>query len=361
MDESDPNITFDTDGFCNHCNNWYARAPSVIRPYHQLVEKVLDIRKQGAKRKYDLLLGASGGIDSSYAAYIAHHYDLKVLVAHFDNGYNTQEGNQNVQSLLDKTGWDYEYRTMDTDEFTDLQLAYLKSGVRNLESISDHAIKASVYDVAMKNDIKYILKGNNWDSEGILPRAWGYRHSDLTNIKDIHRQHGTRPLETYPMLGIIRFAYINKIKGFKEFRPLNYQGSEEFTILPYRIEKAKDVLQREWGWKDYGSKHGESIITRFYQNYILPTRWGFDKTKPHLSTLICSGQITRDEAVKILQEGVYSSEMRESDQTFILNRLGLTEEEFNSYMNLPRKEHTEYKTDDWTWNILRFGKRLIEG
>lgn len=351
MDETSPQITFDSiNGYCNYCIEYYVTAKKALKPYSQLKGIINKIKKERRNEDYDCLIGISGGFDSSYTAYLTHSLGLRALLTHFDNGYDAHEGLHNIKSIIENTGWDYEYRTMNQNEFVDLQLAYLKSGVKNFEVISDHAIKTSVYEVAVEFGIPYMIKGNNWVTEGILPSSWGYRHTDLTNIKDIHRKHGNIPLNTFPQMSVLKWIWRDKIQGVKHITPLNF--------INYNWSKAKKILSKEWGIIDYGQKHGESIITRFYQGYILPLRWGYDKRKAHLSTRICSGQITREKALKELKETIYDPEHLREDYRFVLNKLGLTGEEFNQLMKLPLANHSDYKTNDLTWKLLRYIIRI---
>lgn len=350
MDESDPEITFDENGICNHCTTYHQTAKKALKPYAELPKIMEKIKEEGKGKKYDGAIGISGGIDSSYTAYIAHQFDLKLLAIHFDNGYNTPEGDHNVKAIVEHTRWDFEHKTMDLEEFHSLQLAYLKSGVTNLEVISDHSIRATVYKVAAKHKLKYLIKGNNWVTEGILPKSWGYKHVDLTNIKSINHRNGGIPLKTFPMMGPLDWALLVVLRGVKEIKPLNYVG--------YNVEEAKKTLAEDWGWQEYGWKHGESIITRFYQHRILPMRWGYDKRKPHLSTLICSGQISRTEALQILKEEYYDPEHLREDYSFVLNKLGVTESEFNRLMMLPYAKHEDYATDQWVYSFLKLGRSI---
>lgn len=350
MDESDPEITFNENGICNHCTTYHQTAKKALKPYDELPVLMEKIKTEGKGQKYDGAIGISGGIDSSYTAYIAHQFGLRLLAIHFDNGYNTPEGDHNVNAIIDHTEWDFEYKTMDHEELRSLQLAYLNSGVINLEVISDHAIRTTVYKVAAKNNLKYLIKGNNWVTEGILPKAWGYKHVDLKNIKSINRRHGKMSLKTFPMMGPLSWALLVVLRGVKEIKPLNY--------VNYNVVEAKRTLTKEWGLQDYGWKHGESIITRFYQHHILPLRWGYDKRRPHLSTLICSGQMSRDEAIQILKEEYYDPELLRGDYSFVISKLGITGAEFNRLLNLPHARHEDYATDQWIYNFLKLGRSI---
>jgi N-acetyl sugar amidotransferase len=349
MDETDPNIIFDENGVCNYCKRYFESAKRILRPKEELTPLLNKIKEQHRGKRYDCILGISGGADSSYVAYMAKKFGLRVLLTHFNNGFNTAEGVYNVKAIVEKTGFDYEPKTCDFEEIKDLKVAYMKSGVLNIEAICDHAITASTYEVAVKHGVKCLLSGTNWVTEGILPIGWGYRQNDISNIKDIHRKHGTISLKTYPTMGLIKLGYREVIKGIKKLSMLNF--------VDYNREKAKQILSKDWDWKDYGKKHCECVCTRFYQQYIHPKRTGWDKRKPHFSTLICSGQMIRDEALTELKKPPYiSKEQYENDREIFLTKLGFTDEEFDGFVGLPITPNSEYATDTWVYKILRFGR-----
>ncbi len=350
MDTTDPKILFDSRGYCNHCNEWFSQVDRVIHAKNDLEILFDELKEKRKSYEYDGIIGVSGGLDSSYTTFLAYQHGLNCLLVHFDNGYNAPEGDHNVQAIKKATGWDLIINSMDLDEFHDLQLAYLKAGVKNLEVLSDHAIRSNLFDTLMETDIKHIIKGNNWVTEGILPSSWGYRHSDLANIKDIHSKYGTKPLKTYPQMSVLESAYRIRIRGITEVKPLNH--------IDYNVKEAKRTLVDEWGWRDYGWKHFESIITRFYQAYILPYRWGHDKRKAHLSTLICSDQISRDDALKILEDPPYPYPGMRDDREYIVDQLGIPDEKFQRYLDSPRQNHTNFKTNTRTLNTLRFLRNM---
>ena len=361
MDETDPHITFDVNGYCNHCTRYFKTAKTVLFSRSALDGVVDDIKTVQKNNEFDCVLGLSGGIDSSYVAYLAKKLGLRPLLVHFDNGWNTPEGNVNVEAVVKGTGFKFVTETCDFEEVRDLQLAYLKAGVKNIEVITDHAIQATIFKIASEYDIKYLLRGTNWATEGILPRSWVYRFNDLTNLKSIHGKNGSITLKTYPTMSMLNFAWQIVFKGVKTVSPLNY--------IDYNRQKAIETLQREWGYVDYGGKHCESVCTRFYQNYILLTRWGIDKRRAHLSTLICSNQMTRDEALEILKTPPYTEEEYRRDRELFIKKLLITDDELDYYLQLPKKKHEDYDTNDWLYNILSAlnsayifirGKRLIQ-
>jgi len=352
MDETEPDITFDENGFCNHCTNYFEKEKKTIKPYSALQEIVEKIKTEGKNRKYNCAIGISGGLDSSYTAYLAKELGLRALLIHFDNHWNTPQGDHNVRAIADNTGWDLIVRTCDFEEIKDLQLSYLKAGVKNFEVVTDHSIKATVYNVIDEYGIKYLLTGNNLRTEGILPESWRYTHSDASNIRDIHRKHGEVPLKTFPIMSILKYAWISTKKNVKEVRALNYHD--------YDIAEAKKTLEKDWGWQDYGWKHCECLCTKFFQHHILPTRWGVDKRKAHLSSYICSGQMTREKALETLKSPIYPPDEYEKDRKTFLNKLGLTDDEFEKFMRIPKKRHEDYATDSSIRFILRLGRDVFK-
>jgi len=333
MDTTDPNITFDEHGVCNHCKN--------VNPFEKLVK---DIKSAGRGKRYDCLEGLSGGCDSSYLALLAWKHGLRVLTTQLDNGWGTPEADHNVKVILDKTGWDFKRCIVSAKVFDDLHIAYLKASVVDIEVPSDHAIAAWNYSLAAKEEIHYIISGSNTATEGIMPLAWGWNKGDLANIRDIHRRYGKMPLSTFPTMGPLKKSYYELVHHVRQVFPLN--------LVDYNREIAKEELAREFGWKDYGLKHFESIITRFYQGYILPKKFGIDKRKAHYSALICSGQMTREEALDLLSKPIDYPQLEE-DKKIVFQRLGFSEEEFEAIMNLPIRSHKDFKSDEWIFSLIR--------
>ena len=341
----DPNLKFDEDGVCTYCHAYELEKQSQIKTGNEakklLNETILRIKEYGKGKKYDCLIGLSGGVDSSYVAYMAKKFDLRPLCIHFDNGWNSELAVMNIHNIVNKLGFDLSTYVIDWEEFKDLQLAYMKASVIDIEVLSDHAISASMFKIAKDNDIKYVLGGLNVATEGILPYHWTYNKKDYINIKAIHKQFGQRPLKTFPFLD-------RKMKRFvqnSEVEFINY-----LNWLPYIKEDVKRLLQQELGWKDYGGKHCESLWTKFYQCYILPEKFGVDKRKAHLSTLICSGQITKEQALEEIKEPPYDAQQLKIDKVFVLKKLGLSEAEFEAYMQQPVRDHREFDTEGSFFN-----------
>ncbi|MBN4062333.1 MAG: ExsB family protein [Flavobacteriales bacterium] len=339
LDTSDePSINFDEHGVCNYCINYDKSAAEFIfrdegreEKLHQVISK---IKSCGKGKKYDCVLGVSGGVDSTFLAYKVKQFGLRPLVVHLDNGWNSELAVKNIEGILEKLGFDLYTYVIDWEEFKDLQLSFLKASVIDLEVTSDHAIFSCLHRIAKENKIKYIISGFNIVTEGVLPVSWRWHKLDWLNIKSIHKRFGTKKLKTFPRLSFFQLNYFMLALKIETVHLLNF--------IPYEKTKAKELITNKLGWRDYGGKHYESIITRFYQGYILPTKFNVDKRKAHLSTLICSGQITRNEALQELEKPIYDSKQLKSDKEFVLKKFGLSEKEFNSLMALPIKRHDEY-------------------
>lgn len=342
MDTTDLEIVFDEEGNCNHCNEYFEKAPSQTyqgkETDEQLARIVDKIKKDGKNSDYDAVVGISGGVDSTYVAYNAKKLGLRVLTVHFDNGWNSEQAVKNIENIVKTLGYDYQTNVVDWEEFKDLQIAFLKASVSNAEIPTDHAFLAAIYKICDQYNIKYTLSGSNFVTEGILPKSWGYNAKDLSHLKGIQRKFGKVPLKTYPTLGLTKELYYTYYKRIGMIRLLNY--------VPYVKSDAMKVIQKELGWVYYGGKHYESVFTRFFQSYILPTKFNIDKRKAHLSTLICSGQITRDEALAEMEKPVYPPEKIEEDKEYVIKKLGLTEGEFNEIMKAPIKSYRDYPNSE---------------
>jgi len=356
MDTTDPDIEFDKNGVCNHCTDWDKSAKKYVftgkKGEQELSEIVDKIKEQGKNQGYDCIMGLSGGLDSTYIAYLAKKMGFRPLAVHLDNEWDSEIAVNNIKNIVKKLDFDLYTYTVDWNEFKDLQLAYLKASVIDIEVVTDHAIMAALYNIANERGIKYILIGSNIMTEGIMPRSWGYNKNDLINLKAIHNEFGAVRLKSYPVLGLSRKIHYQYIKNIKSLAILNY--------VPYVKEDVEKLVAQEFDWKNYGGKHCESIFTRFYQTYVLPRKFNIDKRKAHLSTLICSGQITRKEALKEIQKDLYTEEDLKKDKEYVLKKLELTNEEFEKIMNLPIKSHFHYKSDIKWSTFLRFIRRIFE-
>jgi hypothetical protein len=234
---------------------------------------------------------------------------------------------------------------MDWPEFRDLQRAYFKASVIDLEVPTDHMIFGALYQTARKHGIRFILSGNNYRTEWLLPTEWWYRKFDLENIKAIHRQYGALPMRHLPALGVWKSAWYKVRYRMQDIKLLD--------LVDYDKEKAKELLMSELGWQDYGGKHYESVFTRFYQGYILPRKFSIDKRKAHLSNLILSGQMTRDQALAELQQPTYDPKLQEEDKAYVSKKLGFSTDEFEALLSLPNRRHEEFGTDEQDLRRLR--------
>lgn len=341
MDTTDPDIRFDENGICNHCHLYDQR----IREHtfsgeegsRKLQEIVQQIKRAGQGKEYDCLLGISGGVDSSYTAYLARQLGLRALLLSCDNGFDPPTTGENVNNIAKFLGFTLRKYKFNPEEFNDLWLSFFRAGVINIEAVTDHLLRAALYQVAEEQGLKYILSGQNLVTEITMPVAWGWDNNDKANLVGIHKAHGKVPIKTLPLLGHRKFLRYTFIKGIKIVSPLNY--------ISYNREEAKKTLMRECNYKEYGMKHHESVLTRFYQCYILPQRWGIDKRKAHLSCLICAGQISRQEALEELKKALYNPEKLEEDKKLIFRVLGIDEAELQKLMTLPKRQHEEFGTD----------------
>lgn len=341
MDTTDPNITFDDEGVSNHYHEYKrAEKESLLeepRRTQTLEKHLLTIKTNGKGKKYDCLIGLSGGVDSSYVAYLVKQYGLRPLAVHFDNGWNSELAVHNVNSIIEKLGFDLHTIVVNWEEFRDLQLAYLKASVVDIEVVSDHAIQATMFKLSEKFNIDYIISGTNIVTEFILPSAWIYNKLDYSNLKSIHKTFGGKKLQTYPKVTFKKFI---KYTGFRKLMPISI-----LDFVDYNKNAAIETIAKELDWRDYGGKHCESLWTKFYQNYILPEKFGIDKRKAHLSTLICSGQITRDEALAELKTPIYNEEELIEDKEYVLKKLNLTPQAFDDIMRKEPVPHQFYGTN----------------
>ena len=352
MDTTDPSIRFDENGVCNHCTQWFEMWNNRIdrRPIEQVVEEIKS-RRQG---RYDAVLGISGGVDSTYTAYLAKKHDLEVLLLHADSGWNSKAAWESVQKIVNVTGYDYEHPRFNHREYRDIINSYLKAHVVGLEAPTDNILRAFIYDAVKRTKCRSIITGNNWATEGILPAMyWGFDNNDAGNIKDIHRKHGTIPLRETKLIGIIERAYVLGVKGVKEYRLLNHIDP------PYNRDTAKQVITEFFGWVDHGRKHNEDRYTKFVECYIFPKKFGIDKPKAHYSTLICSEQMTRNEAIKKLAEPPYSPEEEQDEVEYFIRKLGIDESWFLEYINTATGSHRDYKTHDLQRKFVELGMKIL--
>lgn len=351
MDTSDPEITFDDKGVCKHCYRYddildsrVFRGPEAETKLNALVES---IKKTGKNKEYDCIIGVSGGVDSTYVAYLTKQLGLKPLAIHFDNGWNSELAVSNIEKTLDKLGIDLYTYVIDWDVFSDLQKAYLKASTPDGEIPTDHAINALLFKEASKRGIKHIISGMNFATESMAVRMWSYGHSDWTYIKDVYKKHGSGlSLKKYPHFNFRNLFNWTFIKKIKVVSILNY--------IEYNKANTVELLQKELGWIKYEGKHYESVYTRFYQGYILPEKFNVDKRIGHLSDLIRAGQTTREQALEDIKNDIYpSKELLAQDKEFMYKKFNYSKEEFEQIMNLPPKTFLDYKNKAETVDKLK--------
>jgi N-acetyl sugar amidotransferase len=335
---NDPEIWFNKEGNCNYCSEYYEYIQNAQIKNEYKLEKILPlidtIREEGKNKKYDCIVGVSGGTDSAYLVYTLVEMNLRPLVVHYDNSWNSETATQNIEMLLKKLNIDLYTHVNDWEEFKDLQLSFLKAGVIDIELITDQAIIALLYNIAEKYQTKYIFSGHNTATEFILPKTWYHWKLDALNILAIHKKYGKLRLKSYPLLTYAKQYIHNKIRKTRIIHLLNY--------LNYDKAETQKNLTEKYGWKNYGAKHNESIFTRFYQNYILPVKFNVDKRKAHLSSLICSGQVTREQALKELEIKIWEAEQTKNDKSYVIKKLGVSEEVFDKWMKEEPKSHLDY-------------------
>ena len=342
MDTTDSRIAFDARGQCDHCNNYDT---NVLPHWHtdargaaELARMADEIRAAGKGKDHDCLLGISGGVDSSYLTYIAKEkMGLRPLVFHTDAGWNSQQAVHNIEVLVDKLQLDLHTEVVNWEEMKDLQLAFFKAQVAHLDTPQDHAFFGALYRFAAKHNFKYILNGGNFSTECVRePIEWHYHASDLRQIRDIHRRYGKRPLKTFPLCSIFTYKIVYRyVNGIKVVRPLN--------CVPYIKQDAMRLLIDKFGWQAYAHKHYESRFTRFYEGYWLPTKFGFDKRRAHFSSLILTGQMTREQALAKLAQPAWDPETIDQDFEYIATKLDISVAELRALCGGEKHTYRDFK------------------
>jgi aminotransferase len=340
MDTSDPVISFDAAGVCNHCRDFDAVTRKHWFPNEEgarrLAAIVETIRRDGIGHEYDCIIGLSGGVDSSYLALKVAQWGLRPLVVHVDAGWNSELAVANIEKIVKHCDFDLHTHVVDWEEMRDLHLAYLRSGLSNQDVPQDHVFFASLYHFATKNGIRYILSGGNIATESIFPMAWhGGSAMDSINLKAVHRRYGERSLRTYNTISFFEYyVWYPFVKKMRTVRPLNY--------MPYDKRQAIAELTAAIGWRSYGRKHGESLFTKVFQNDYLPRKFGYDKRRPHLSSLIVSGQMTREEAMTKLEEPLYDKDELEVELNYFCKKLRITRAQYEEFIAAPKREYASF-------------------
>lgn len=343
MDSTDPLIKFDVDRSCNHCKHArerFNKFPVTKSEKNKLLLSTVNrIKAKGKGRRYDCLIGLSGGLDSTYLALKVVEMGLRPLAVHVDNGWNTELSVWNIENVIKTLNIDFVTNVLDWNTFKDLQLSFLKSSLCNCEAPTDHSITATLFQQARRHNIKVILSGGNLATESIMPKSWGHYNQDLKLLLDLHKSFGTGILKKFPTISFKQYLYFVLIEGIRQVPILNF--------MEYDKEQALDELVRQVSFRPYRYKHGESTWTRFFQNYYLPKKFGIDKRKAHLSSLICSNQISRSDALIALKKPLYSPELLKQDYKYILKKLSLSEKQFQEIMNTKAGVVTDYKSHYW--------------
>ena len=336
---ADP-VGFDADGVCSFCRAFDSTwATNEKRRSEGELERILGLIKvAGAGKMHDCIIGLSGGVDSSYLAHLAVSLGLRPLAIHLDNGWDSELAIGNISRLVNGLGLELETLVIDWREFRDLQIAYFRASVIDIEVLTDHAITAFAFDMARREGVKYILSGNNVATEYGMPPGWYYNKQDLRNLKAIARRFGGPKLETFPTASGLRVLR-EQLRGLRSIDLLN--------LVDYNRADAIELLSREYGYRPYGAKHYESLFTRFYQAHVLPTKFGVDKREMHLSSLIRSGQMSREAALAELDKPLYDDDTLREHATYVRKKLGFADEEWERIMAEPPKPHTAYPNDRW--------------
>lgn len=355
---SDETIVFDENGVCNYCTGAFANIGKVYFPNEEGEKKLnallQQIKEEGKGKKYDCIMGLSGGLDSSYLAYLGHKWGLRVLAVHIDDGYDTEISKANLQKLVKATGFDYEVIKPDAEQFNALTLAYLRAGVPNIAVPQDNILFAFLYSLMKKYKIKYFLSGGNFALECILQKGNTHSAKDVTNIKDIHKKFGTAPIDKLKFISTLEYIINERVLGIKTPRPLDF--------IDYNRERAFKELSDFCGFEYYGRKHLENELTAFAQLYWFPKKFGVDKRTSHLSSMIVSGQISREDALNEYAQPLYDEKQMNEYIERIKEKMHISDEEFAEIMFKEPHQHTEYATENDTllFKILYFVKRLLK-
>jgi N-acetyl sugar amidotransferase len=355
MDTSDPSITFDSEGISNHYwdfhkfvkHNWHTGPDGRIA----LEKKIDQIKRDSRGRDFDCIIGLSGGADSSYMLHkVVSEFNLRPLVFHVDGGWNSEVAVSNINVLIDKLGLDLYTEVINWDEMRNFQLAMFKSGVPHLDIPQDLSFIGVLYKFAEKYRIKHILNGGNISTECVAtPLNMLYWGTDMMQVRDILNRYGTRTMTSYPFSSIwYHKVYLPLIRGITVFKPLNF--------MPYIKKNAMNEMESIYGWKSIPQKHFESRFTRFFEGYWLPTRFGFDMRRREFSSLILTGQMTREEALELLEQPALPADVVEQEFQFVASKLGITIEELHGYHAMPKKFYWDYNNQS---HIFALGEKVL--
>jgi N-acetyl sugar amidotransferase len=343
MDTTDPGISFDENGISDYYHNFHNK---ILPNWHtddrgqqELMKIAEKIKKQGVGKDFDCIIGMSGGLDSSYAVYIAKEkMGLRPLIFHVDAGWNTQQAVSNIEKIVDGLGLDLFTEVINWEEMKDLQVAFLKSQIADQDLPQDYAFFSALYHFARKYKIKYILTGSNFSTECCRePEEWGgYAGIDKTLLKDIHKKFGKIPLKSFPIVDILVYKlYYKYLLGMEVIKPLN--------LVPYNKEDAESLLHKRFGWEKFLHKHHESRFTRFYEDYWLPRKFGYEKRRAHFSSLILTNQLTREAALERISKPELSEQFLTQEFEYVANKLDLSVAELTAIFEGENKTYHDYK------------------
>jgi N-acetyl sugar amidotransferase len=360
MDASDPDIVFDENGVCNYVKI-YESTIDQMKPQPGVREPLLEaiirrIKESGKGREYDCAIGLSGGVDSSYVALVVKQLGLRPLAIHLDNGWNSELAVHNIENIVKRLNLDLVTYVIDWEEFKDLQLAYMRASVVDIEALTDNAIVVAIDRISRTHGIKYFISGTNAETEFVMPPSWFFDVKyDSLNIKAIHRKYGRiKKLRTYPMFSFfeyLRYRYFNK--NATTIPILNYMDYKKKEVIP--------IIEKELGWRNYGGKHAESKFTEFYQNYILPRKFNVDKRRAFLSTLILSGQMSREEALAELEKPLYTSRQEKDSVEYVTKKFRISEQEFENIMKKAPVPHFDFPSYQKYHLLLKRRIKLLLG
>ena len=351
MDTTDSNISFDSRGWCDYCNNYHKNILPNWRPDEKGEKELLkiadEIKKNGQGKDFDCIIGLSGGLDSSYLTYVVKEkMGLRPLLFHVDAGWNTDQAVGNIEKLVDGLGLDLYTEVINWEEMKDLQVAFLKSQIPDQDLPQDAAFFSMLYKFAEQHKIKYVLTGGNFSTECCRePEEWGgYPGIDKTLFKGIHAKFGKKPLKTFPLVDILVYKiYYKYFLGMEIIKPLN--------LVPYIKHEAEETLERLFGWKKFQHKHHESRFTRFYEDYWMPRKFGYHKRRAHFSSLIMTGQMTRDAALDRISRPEMDEHFLNQEFEYVANKLGLTVAELQEIFEGENKTYRDYKNKRWAIGV----------
>jgi N-acetyl sugar amidotransferase len=347
----DPSMSFDGDGVCSHCQRFDLMRQVRMCDQHgdaPLEALVQRMKRDGADREYDCVVGVSGGVDSTFLAAVLKNRGLRPLAVHFDNGWNSELAVSNIERALHKLDVELLTYVVEWNEFRDIQISFLRAGTPDGEVPTDHGVYACLWQTAARLNVRYVASGMNFATESSSVPDWAYGHIDWRYIKDVHRRFGSTPIRSFPHFSLRRLMWWMAVRGMRWVSPLNY--------LQYKRHDAVRYLQENLGWRDYGGKHHESIYTRFYQSWYLPTKFGIDKRVIHLSDMIRSGQLGRDAALRELQLPPVAPDVAAADRDYVVKKLGLSADEFDAILRAPPRTFRHYRNNA---GLIGTGKRVL--